>query len=117
MTNEQLIIYIYGIYPEGGFSALAILLFVIIVIATWGEAMLDDDALGWVKLHDKVKIPALITTIILSVGYFIPSKNTFLAIVATPSLVKSLEDNDGKLNKVSRLLDKALNEALEGEIK
>ena len=54
-------------------------------------------------------IPITLATL-LTLGQLIPSKNTFIALVATPTLVQSLES--GKLSKLNTLMDKALDKAL-----
>ena len=113
MTNEQLIIYLYGIYPEGGLSVMfmgagATLLSIIGIIA--GPTGQPELAKKWLKV---LKPFWVITGIVVTIGYFIPSKNTFLAIVATPSLIQSLENSEGKLFKVNKLLNEALDVATE----
>ena len=113
MTKEQLIIYLYDIYPEGGISFLVTVLTIIICSLIWfswavrKEDMPYDEIVEYYKEHTfekemKKTYPFLITWIlVITVGYFIPSKNTFLAIVATPALVKSLEEKDGRLSNKS----------------
>lgn len=111
MTNEQLIIYIYGIYPEGGLSG--ILAIFSIAMASfigilWVNSILDEKTKPLIKWSKRLWV---ITAIVITVGYFIPSKNVFLAMVATPTLIESLENKDGKLHKVNKLLDMALDQA------
>ena len=109
--NEMLIVYIYGIYPSGGISIVAFLF-----ALSWAFYFIisgmtnDEEHMKKAKKISKFLIPIVI--FIWTVGYFIPPKNMFLTMIATPHIIDSLEDKAGKLNKIDRLLDKALNEAL-----
>jgi len=110
--NEMLIVYLYGIYPEGGLSALLGSFSVLTLFAAWvmdGPMMEPEDSRKFLK---KMKPLYIATIIVMTIGYFIPSKNIFLTMIATPHIIESLESKTGKLNKLDRLLDKALDEAL-----
>ena len=127
MTQEQWIIYLYSIYPSGGITTLLSIVTGILMIVSgisWlsykdkveyggstksrAEENFENNELTYQSLKGHLKIMALLTTISASVGYFIPDKNTFVAIVATPSIVRSYTDNDGKLNKIDSIIDKIL---------
>jgi len=129
MSNEMLIVYLYGIYPDGGLSMTMVVMSLLLMgvyVASYDtmlnvgnkekrEKIIKEKGFTYQKIEGALKVALVNTAMVLVVGYFIPSKNVFLAMVATPSIVESLESKTGKLNKVSRLLDKALDEALEGE--
>ena len=107
----MLIVYLYGIYPEGGISVslgsiAGINLFIL------GMMWVSNEE-GTGQLFKRSKLLYIVTMIVWTVGYFIPSKNIFLAMVATPMIIESLESKTGKLNKIDKLLDKALDVALE----
>ncbi len=116
MTQEQFIIYLYGIYPEGGLSFFAVgmlLAFFGLRTVVWiyreeNDGDFDTPYETYIK---PVKVAGFLVSMVLVVGYLIPSKNTFLAVVATPSLVESLESKEGKLYKVNKLLNRALDTA------
>lgn len=129
MTQEQWIIYLYGIYPNGGFTLLYIVL-----LASWVALMgimfasynVDKDSRHiesmkgyyWVTIPTRWKVipvVALLTLIFLS--NLVPSKNTFLMLVATPTVVDLVKESakDGKLKQMDSILDKALNK-LEKEL-
>ena len=98
MTKEQFIIYIYGIYPGGGLSILVSALFIfyfgVKTLFCIDHKAHREEGKTYSEYMKPVKVASFFLAIILTVGYIIPSKNTFLAIVATPSLVKSLEDKE-----------------------
>ena len=109
--NEMLIVYIYGIYPSGGISMLAFLFALSLGSYFYISWVIDDEE----NMKKAKKIGRFLMPIVIfiwTVGYFIPSKNIFLTMIATPHIIESLEDKTRKLNKLDRLLDKALNEAL-----
>ncbi len=124
MTNEQLIIYLYGIYPNGSLTLLY-LFFIIMHSILMGILFLSDRAESsyqcytpedyyWNKLSNKQKVlPIVVLAILLFLSNLVPSRNTFLAIVATPTVMEKIKEsmNDGKLKKVDELLDLALDKA------
>ena len=109
MSNEQLLIYIYGIYPEGGISVTLGLMTVVLGFA-W-TIVYDNIKELADKMLKVLKPLSIITVAVIALGYFVPTKNTFLLMVATPTLMQSLEN--GKLSKLDGLLDKALEKANE----
>ena len=109
MTSEQLIIYIYGIYPTGGISVLLVIATVLVAIA-WAPITDFGEKLGegyqkWLKI---IKPLSIVTAVVMTLGYFVPDKNTFLLMVATPTIVESMQSSDGKLNRLDKLIDQAL---------
>lgn len=131
MSNEQWIIYLYGVWPDGGWSALLTLLFSLYAfyagivashyadhISDWREWKGSKEEYMKNALYAKTVKPyfikALVSFVILiTLANFVPNKNTFLALVATPSLVESLESETGKLHKLNKLMDLGIDKAME----
>jgi len=112
MTQEQFILYIYGIYPEGGFTITVVLLSVIMLFAwlpiTEGGTEFNKSYTAW----KKIAIPLfIITAITVVLSTIIPDKKTFLLLVATPTIIESYTEKGGKLNRLDSLIDKALKKA------
>ena len=110
--NEMLIIYLYGIYPEGEIS-LVMFSVSLLIVGMWFIIWITEKDTVAEKFIQKWKFVFYISAIVWTVGYFIPSKNTFLTMVATPHIIDSLESKTGKLNKIDKLFNKALDKALE----
>jgi len=122
MSNEQLIIYLYSIWPEGGFSVLyfaglvissAIAIILAIRLSDYDSSNPDS------KWHPskspynrmgkwRIRLPIIFATL-LFLSNLVPDKKGFLLIVATPTVVKSIES--GKLNKLNNIIDSALDNA------
>lgn len=125
MSNEQWLIYLYGIYPDGGWITLWALLTlataVTFVILVWirydiyRSVIEDSDNYYtnslWYKLGKwKIGIP-IILALLIFLSNLVPDKKTFLLLVAAPTIVQAIESPDGKLNKLNALFDKALDKA------
>ena len=127
MTNEQLIIYLYGIYPDGGptffyWSMVSVASFYLLIIFTdstdYTERKNEDHRhyykkSDWYKMGKiKIAIVAIPLTLIV-LSNFIPNKNVFLALVATPTVVSAIKESldDGKLKRIDNIFNKALNKA------
>ena len=126
MSKEQWIIYIYGIYPEGGISAMFVITTFILLLIMSGSyfSYKDDLSYGYKKtqiieeykektllfqtLSGPTKIVGTFTLVVIVLGNFIPSKNSFLALVAMPSISKSYTESDGKLHKIDSIIEKVL---------
>ncbi len=109
MTYEQFIIYLYGIYPTGGITVAAIIIAMITISIYIITTETEDLPKTFADLPRKIKVIVWVTVSTMVIGYFIPSKNAFLAIVATPLLMESAKD--GRLDKIDQLLDMALAKA------
>ena len=121
MTQEQWLIYLYSIWPDGGFRVTytVLLIFITVFSAMAFLSYLDDqkyydkypDKSLWLKFKAiyKTTMAVLLTLVILS--SLIPDKKTFLLLVATPSIQTSLVDSNGKLHKINSIIDKALTKA------
>ena len=126
MTQEQWLVYIWSIYPEGGFSVfygvfLVVLTIVllIITIAHFDSNEYEQSNTLYTKLGKwKFTIPGTLV-LLLFLSNLVPSKEGFVYIMATPyvvesgkSLVESLDDNNSKLYKINQIMDNALDKAL-----
>lgn len=144
MTNEQWLVYIYSIYPEGGFQAFYVITAILSVLFILALRMNYFDTinkaynpvtsekftpqtkseylatLGYAKLG---RLKIIIPTILIVLAFlcnFIPNKNAFIYIIATPYLVDGaksavdlLQDPTSKLYKINQLVDKGLDKALQ----
>lgn len=126
MTNEQWLVYLWSIYPQGGVSVfwfVSLCVSLVIVLILWiGYSDTDigkRDNTQFVKMGKwKVFLP-LFFVFLLFLSNLVPQKNHFMMIVATPyvvdgtkSLVDSLQDPTSKAYKINQLMDKALDKAL-----
>ena len=143
MTNEQWLVYIYSIYPEGGFQAFYVtaavlcLAFILLLRVNYFDSIersfhpVTDkmftpetkaeylSTLGYSKLGKlKFLIPSTLLFLTLLCN-FVPNKNAFIYIIATPYLVDGakstidlLQDPTSKVYKINQLLDKGLDKAL-----
>jgi len=118
MTNEQWLIYLYGIWPNGGFTAVYWTLLIIISIPS-GIAAADynkDKAYYdsrrtphlWVTMKSKAIKSMIVLSMLVIVSNLIPDKKTMLLLTATPTIMQSLNSNDGKLHRIDQIIDKAL---------
>ena len=135
MTNEQWLVYLWSIYPNGGFQvfwviSLVLVLFFLLFIATgyfsdtsgWRASRYTEtekDAYLWRKLGKwKLIVPSVLLLFIF-LSNLVPSREHFAYIIATPyvvesgkSIVESLNDPSSKLSKLNQMTDKALDKAL-----
>ena len=129
MTYEQWLIYLYGIYPEGGamllvsFTIIFILMVMIFTSVVRAEnikkyKMTDEqtriqEPIIWL-FSSKVKYwKYLVGSLffVWTMSVITPNKKIFLMIIATPTLMESITKEDGKLNKLNLLFDKILDKA------
>ena len=126
MTNEQWLVYLWSIYPNG--ELIQIWSVLLILFAT-GMLMLAtfhfDDYRGrngtsvWTKMGRwKIIIPSVLVLFIF-LSYLVPKRDHFLLIIATPyvveagkSLADSLNDPTSKMFKLNKLVDKWLEKML-----
>ena len=127
MTKEQWLVYLWSIYPQGGYQ-----LFYILCLCTFSifmgfmllvyrhERDSDKPDTIWYKMGKwKVIIPSVLLVLILLCNLVPSNKNHFLYIIATPyvvdsgkSIIDSLQDPNSKLSKLNQMTDKALDKAL-----
>ena len=132
MTQEQCLVYIWSIYPNGGFQvfwviSLAIVLVFLCFVAgiyfsdTGGYRYTEEekDTYLWRKLGKwKVIVPSVLLSFIF-LSNLVPNREHFVYIIATPyivdsgkSIIESLQDPNSKLSKLNQMTDKALDKAL-----
>ncbi len=124
MTNEQWLVYLWSIYPNGGFIELWGVLLVLFATGMMIAAIHHFDGYGdeytiWSRFGKwKIIMPSVLLLFIFLSNLF-PSREHFLYIVATPyvvdsgkSIIESLQDPNSKLSKLNQMTDKALDKAL-----
>lgn len=128
MTNEQWLVYIWSIYPNGGFSVLVTLCLVFTIFAlipitlsyNFDSNDLNKNDFLWTKLGKlKWVIPGILS-VLLFLASLVPSKEHFMYIVATPyivdtgkSIIESLNDPTSKAFKINQIMDKGLDKVLQ----
>ena len=125
MTKEQWLVYLWSIYPQGGFSVILWISILLTVLATFIIFMLSINGIDrgrkdtlWhttKKLRYFMYFIELICVILVNLT---PTREHFLYIIATPyvvdsgkSIVESLNDETSKLYKINKFTDKALDKA------
>lgn len=127
MTNEQWLVYLYSVYPNGGFTIMWSVLLGITLIGLFfllGEHFIDyDDSnsekSNLSKLGKKKYYIPLFLAFMIFLSNLVPTREQFLYIVATPyvvdagkSLADSFKDPTSKAYKINQLMDKALDKAI-----
>ena len=133
MTQEQWLVYIWSIYPNGGFQVFWVMSLVLVLgLLTFVAASFFSDTGGyryseeekdtylWRKLGKyKVIVPSVLLVLIFLSNLVPSNRNHFLYIIATPyvvesgkSIIESLQDPNSKLSKLNQMTDKALDKAL-----
>ena len=124
MTNEQWLVYLWSIYPNGGFTQLWATLLIafavgMLLIAAMHYEGDSDETTLWSKMGKwKIIIP-FILVIFIFISYLVPKRDHFILILATPyaveagkSLTDSLNDPTSKMFKLNQLVDKGLEKML-----
>lgn len=124
MTKEQWLVYLWSIYPQGVFTQIWIVLFILFAITMSFVAFnhfdcCADETTVWSKMGKwKIGIPSLLV-IFIFLSLLIPKRDHFLLIIATPyvvdsgkSIIESLQDPNSKLYKLNKMTDKALDKVL-----
>ena len=132
MTNEQWLVYIWSIYPNGGFQVFWVIsLILVLALLTLAAASFFSDTGGyryseeekntylWRKLGKlKIIIPSVLLLFIF-LSNLVPNREHFIYIIATPyvvdsgkSIIESLQDPNSKLYKLNKMTDKTLDKAL-----
>ena len=133
MTQEQWLVYLWSIYPNGGFQVFWVMclcvvaLFLFIAAArffsdTNGYRYSEEekDTYLWRQLGKwKIIMPSVLLLFIFLSNLF-PSREHFAYIIATPyvvesgkSIVDSLNDPASKLYKLNSIMDKGLDKVLD----
>ena len=124
MTNEQWLVYLWSIYPNGLFIQIWATLLTVFAI---GMALIaaihfdgyEDETTVWSKLGKwKIIIPSILVLFIF-LSLLVPKRDHFILILATPyaveagkSLADSLNDPTSKMFKLNQLVDKSLEKML-----
>lgn len=127
MTNEQWLVYLWSIYPSGGYQVFYVICLCTFLVFIGFMLIMHSDTSDryktetiWFKMGKwKIIIPSVLLVLIF-LSNFVPSnRNHFLYIVATPyvvesgkSIIDSLQDPNSKLSKLNQMTDKALDKAL-----
>ena len=124
MTNEQWLVYLWSIYPNGGFLHLWITLLVLFVAGIMFASIFHfngytEQKTLWTTLGKwKIIIPSILVLFIF-LSLLVPKRDHFLLILATPyaveagkSLADSLNDPTSKMFKLNQLVDKSLEKML-----
>ena len=127
MTNEQWLVYLWSIYPNGGYQLFYVLCLIVFLFFIGFMLLLHSDAREscknetiWFRMGKwKVIIPSVLLVLIFLCNLIPSNKNHFLYIIATPyvvdsgkSIIESLQDPNSKLSKLNQMTDKALDKAL-----
>ena len=127
MTNEQWLVYLWSIYPSGGYQIFyaifltTYLIFIAVMLLAHSDASdrYKNETI-WFKMGKwKIIIPSVLLVLIFLSNLVPSNRNHFLYIVATPyvvdsgkSIIESLQDPNSKLSKLNQMTDKALDKAL-----
>ena len=132
MTNEQWLVYIWSIYPNGGFQVFwVICLLLVLALLAFAAASFFSDTNGyryteeekntylWRKLGKyKVIVPSILLLLIF-ISNLVPNREYFAYIIATPyvvdsgkSIIETLDDPNSKLSKLNQIMDKGLDKVL-----
>ena len=127
MTNEQWLVYLWSIYPSGGYQAFYVVCLIIFLLISGMLLVLHSDEKEsdkpktiWYKMGKwKIIIPSVLLVLIFLSNLVPSNRNHFLYIIATPyvvdsgkSIIESLQDPNSKLYKLNKMTDKALDKAL-----
>ena len=124
MTNEQWLVYLWSIYPNGEIMKVWIVILLSFIGLIMSVAInhfdgYEDETTLWSKMGKwKIAIPSILGVFII-LSYLVPKRDHFLLIIATPyvvdsgkSIIESLQDPNSKLSKLNQMTDKALDKAL-----
>ena len=124
MTNEQWLVYLWSIYPNGGFIELWGVLLVLFTTGIMFASIFhfngytEQKTLWSILGKWKIIIPSILVLFIF-LSLLVPKRDHFLLILATPyaveagkSLADSLNDPTSKMFKLNKLVDKGLEKML-----
>ena len=124
MTNEQWLVYLWSIYPNGLFIQLWSVLLILFATGMMMVAIhhfngYKDEDTVWSKMGKwKIVIPSILVVFII-LSYLVPKRDHFILILATPyaveagkSLADSLNDPTSKMFKLNQLVDKGIEKML-----
>ena len=125
MTNEQWLVYLWSIYPNGTLVQIWIVLLILFAVSMMMLATFHFDKYSngntlWSKMGKwKIIIPSILVLFIF-LSLLIPKRDHFILILATPyvveagkSLTDSLNDPTSKMFKLNQLVDKGIEKMLQ----
>ena len=125
MTNEQWLVYLWSIYPNGTLVQIWIVLLILFAVSMMMLATFHFDKYAsektlWSKMGKwKIAIPSILVLFIF-LSLLVPKRDHFILILATPyaveagkSLADSLNDQTSKMFKLNQLVDKGLEKMLQ----
>lgn len=125
MTNEQWLVYLWSIYPNGTLVQIWIVLLILFAVSMMMLATFHFDKYAsektlWSKMGKwKIAIPSILVLFIF-LSLLVPKRDHFLLILATPyaveagkTLADSLNDPTSKMFKLNQLVDKGLEKMLQ----
>ena len=125
MTNEQWLVYLWSIYPNGTLVQIWIVLLILFAVSMMMLATFHFDKYAsektlWSKMGKwKIAIPSILVLFIF-LSLLVPKRDHFILILATPyaveagkSLADSLNDPTSKMFKLNQLVDKGLEKMLQ----
>ena len=127
MTNEQWLVYLWSIYPNGGYQLFYVLCLIVflffigfMLLLHSDESESDKPKTIWFRMGKwKIIVPSVLLVLIFLCNLVPSNRNHFLYIIATPyvvdsgkSIIESLQDPNSKLSKLNQMTDKALDKAL-----
>lgn len=124
MTKEQWLVYLWSIYPNGGFTffwVISLFLFMCLLLISginYYSYYNNSDSL-WQKMGKwKIIIPSVLLVFIF-ISNLVPKREYFAYIIATPyvvdsgkGIVESLQDPNSKLSKLNSIMDKGLDKII-----
>ena len=127
LTQEQWIVYLYSIWPDGGFSIIYLIsligIIIYFLILNYDSDLYNSNNPNdrWYKGNSPrgkysrfFKVVPVILILLLVSSNFIPDKKGFLMLIATPYLVdgsKAIIDSE-KASKFSEIIDLSLDKAI-----
>ena len=124
MTNEQWLVYLWSIYPNGGFMHLWIVLLVLFTTGIMFASIFhfngytEQKTLWSILGKWKIIIPSILVLFIF-LSLLVPKRDHFILILATPyaieagkTITDSLSDPTSKVFKLNQLVDKGLEKML-----
>jgi hypothetical protein len=111
MTKEQWLLYLYSIYPDA-----TLIIFTIIIISIIASlffiTMIDEEEKFRNNVKKFMKKYFYILAIIVAILMLLPSKKMAIAIYFAPDVIKYLDSNNTKLDKIDDILDLAIDKAI-----
>ena len=124
MTKEQWLVYLWSIYPDGGFIFFWVMCLFLFTVFVGFMALVHfdgykDDTTIWSKMGKwKIIIPSILLVFIF-ISNLVPKREYFAYIIVAPyvvdsgkSIVESLQDPNSKLSKLNSIMDKGLDKIL-----